>query len=87
MKTIPYILMDYKENKSPKSLAFIKANFAQFMNLAIEQNDTTAVQAFAEAGCLLTLENINGYLYQCIDKSRNEILMILLDYKANGLNG
>lgn len=86
MKTVPYILTDYKENKTPKSLAYIRGHFPEFMNLAIEQNDTVAVQAFAEAGGLLTMENINGYLYQCIDKSRNEILMILLDYKANGLH-
>lgn len=83
MKTNPYILMNYKEKGSEESLDYIKEHFPDFMTLVIENNDTEAVQKFTEVDGLFTPENIKTYLHQCINKDRTEILMILMDYKAN----
>ena len=83
METDSYILEDYKETKNKKFLAHIKEYFEKFMDSAIAQNDIEAVQKFAQEDGLFTAENIDEYLHKCIDKKKNQILMILLDYKEN----
>jgi len=80
---IPRILKEYVSDKDEISLNYIRRYFYLFMKTAIEQNDIEAVQKFTEVDGLFTPENIKTYLHQCIDNDKTEILMILLDCKAN----